>query len=831
MMKVNSMKNILVSVLTAALLAFAPTAQAQVSISNLPSATLPLAGTELSPLVQSGTTRKAPVSSFVNLATVPFVGLTFNKVTVTQPASGSTLTIANSKTLTVNNNPTIAGTDGTYSFQGTDTYVGRATTDTFTNKTYDTAGAGNSFSINGLAATANTGTGAVVRASALSSYLPLAGGTLTGGIGFSTTNTLDIGTSATVLAPRTVYAGTSFVGPTGTFTTAVTSPTLTLGTISSATGTLKLANASSANLTTIQAGNAANARTYTWPTNFGAAGSILTDVAGNGTLSWAGGGGGCSIIGSQYQIVAVNSAGTGCTPDANASVNAGALTLGASGTVGTVSLGNATTGTVTLGTVTGALGTVTASLPANAGVIAELNLAQSWTATQTHQTILAGTTNTYDIGTSATVAAFRTVYAGTSFVGPVGTFTTSVTTPTANLSGTSNQLVFQSAGVTGTLSWAPASTNKTITLPNGTTDFTGTGGTSQVVKQVSSGAAFTVGQLQCSDLSNAGTGCSGTIGNYLPLAGGTMTGALTNTVAAPQIVLGVNTTTLGAIKMFGNTSGDATIEPAAVAGTSTVITLPAATGTLATLAGSETLTNKTLDTSVGKGTWTASGTWTLPAYTLNGTVSGGGNQINNVVIGASSAGNGTFTQLTGTSGSVTGLTGLAIRDTSAAFDVTIAAVSNTVLTAGRVLTLNMQNVAHIFTLGTTANTGSGIIFPNTATDTVAVLGLADQTLSGGANVTSSSQGTKSSGTFTVDCGASPLQYIVNGGAFTLAAPANDGSCIVRSLNNGSAGAITFSGFTVGSNTGDALTTTNTNAFAIQIFRINGVSRYLVSAYQ
>lgn len=46
----------------------------------------------------------------------------------------------------------------------TDTLVGKATTDTLTNKTYDTAGTGNSFSINGLAATANTGTGAVVRA-------------------------------------------------------------------------------------------------------------------------------------------------------------------------------------------------------------------------------------------------------------------------------------------------------------------------------------------------------------------------------------------------------------------------------------------------------------------------------------------------------------------------------------------------------------------------------------------------------------------------------------------------------------------------------------------
>jgi hypothetical protein len=46
----------------------------------------------------------------------------------------------------------------------TDTLVGKATTDTLTNKTFDTAGAGNSLSINGLAATANTGTGAVVRA-------------------------------------------------------------------------------------------------------------------------------------------------------------------------------------------------------------------------------------------------------------------------------------------------------------------------------------------------------------------------------------------------------------------------------------------------------------------------------------------------------------------------------------------------------------------------------------------------------------------------------------------------------------------------------------------
>lgn len=62
---------------------------------------------------------------------------------------------------------------------------------------------------------------------------------------------------------------------------------LQLGVVSTTTGQLLLANSASANLTTIQAGNAAAARTYTWPTNFGAAGTVLTDAAGNGTLSWA----------------------------------------------------------------------------------------------------------------------------------------------------------------------------------------------------------------------------------------------------------------------------------------------------------------------------------------------------------------------------------------------------------------------------------------------------------------------------------------------------------------------------------------------------------------
>lgn len=99
-----------------------------------------------------------------------------------------------------------------------------------------------------------------------------------------------------------------------------------------------------------------------------------------------------------------------------------------------------------------------------------------------------------------------------------------------NLTGTSNQIVLQSAGVSGTLTWTPTTTGKTLTLPdltstvmttsggqtvtsgtwNGTivgvtyggtgANLSSTGGTGQYVKQVSSGASFTVGTISAADL-------------------------------------------------------------------------------------------------------------------------------------------------------------------------------------------------------------------------------------------------------------------------------------------------------------------------------------------
>lgn len=119
--------------------------------------------------------------------------------------------------------------------------------------------------------------------------------------------------------------------------------------------------------------------------------------------------------------------------------------------------------------------------------------------------------------------------------------------------------------------------------------------------------------------------------------------------------------------------------------------------------------------------------------------------------------------------------------------------------------------------------------PNVAN--ILYLNVGDQQLAGGANVTTLDLGTKSSGTLTIDCGSRPLQRVINNGAFTLAAPASDGSCLVLVTNGASAGTITFFGFTTGVSTGDALNTTNTNKFTITIWRINGVSGYRISAHQ
>lgn len=106
--------------------------------------------------------------------------------------------------------------------------------------------------------------------------------------------------------------------------------------------------------------------------------------------------------------------------------------------------------------------------------------------------------------------------------------------------------------------------------------------------------------------------------------------------------------------------------------------------------------------------------------------------------------------------------------------------------------------------------------------------VADQVLTGGWNVVAH---TYSTGSVAIDCGQGPAQQITNNGAFTITAPGTDGNCVLLVTNGTTPGVVTFSGFTVGANTGDALTLTTTNKFLVSIWRINGVSSYFIYALQ
>jgi len=103
-----------------------------------------------------------------------------------------------------------------------------------------------------------------------------------------------------------------------------------------------------------------------------------------------------------------------------------------------------------------------------------------------------------------------------------------------------------------------------------------------------------------------------------------------------------------------------------------------------------------------------------------------------------------------------------------------------------------------------------------------------QTLNGGFNFTPFAL---PAGNITVNALLGNYQWRTNNGAFTITAPANDSAVDILLINSGTAGGITWVGFTVGSNTGDLLTATSGERFIISIRRINAISTYVIKALQ
>ena len=102
-------------------------------------------------------------------------------------------------------------------------------------------------------------------------------------------------------------------------------------------------------------------------------------------------------------------------------------------------------------------------------------------------------------------------------------------------------------------------------------------------------------------------------------------------------------------------------------------------------------------------------------------------------------------------------------------------------------------------------------------------------LTAGFAVTIHDAGTKASGTYTPDEADGNMQKFVNGGAHTLAPPANDCTLVLQQTNNASAGTITTSGFTLVD--GDDFTTTNGHDFFLYITNSDAFSLLTVKALQ
>lgn len=108
-------------------------------------------------------------------------------------------------------------------------------------------------------------------------------------------------------------------------------------------------------------------------------GATVSAGANGPIITITGGGTGCTLgAGALGQLVTSNGA-TGCTLAANGSISAGVLSLGASGTLGAVKMGNATTGTLQLQPAAGALGTITVSIPAASDTLVNLGSVQTLT--------------------------------------------------------------------------------------------------------------------------------------------------------------------------------------------------------------------------------------------------------------------------------------------------------------------------------------------------------------------------------------------------------------------------------------------------------------------
>jgi hypothetical protein len=351
----------------------------------------------------------------------------------------------------------------------TDTLVGKATTDTFTNKTFDTAGTGNAFSIGSQSVVAVSGnttkvasfSGAETNGDCVSidasGNLVAAGGACTVGGGGGTVSAasvdqLAIYTAATTVGGLTNLAGGILTGNASAVPSFTRTPTL--GLAGTATGTLTLAGATSGGaIITPQA--AAGTPTLTLPNTTGTLVSNATSPMAVSATTGA-----VSITGAAGTVLGGTPAAFTATPTLGVTgVTQGFITFQSNGGGGGTVLGpqTVTTGAVLL--LPNTTGTLVSSVSADSGLAIGATTGILSFPTRVDNSVLIGFgglsffSQTPVLGTNASAAGRITFNALTS--GAVGiTVPASVTSYDFVLpssSGTTGQVLTSAAG--GTLTW------------------------------------------------------------------------------------------------------------------------------------------------------------------------------------------------------------------------------------------------------------------------------------------------------------------------------------------------------------------------------------------